>query len=253
MKNKLSKIIIFLIIIFINAFILESLLINLNGVLFPRLISIYGAIAVLIILGLAVRSKRKELIDIILPLVLNTGTILFFINNKAWPLNQIITATSLILLFFWIKDTLIPSPKKARFLLISIFYSLSLVDLSLFNFMNNFAVSPWIVLTLTIFINILCFYHLAYYKKIFPLFSWLFMVLLAILLIQAFIIISFVPINIFSKSGFLVLIFYLYWGILSQLTEEKISVNKIIEYLGISIFLFLIIISSSSWSFLNIR
>ena len=203
-----------------------------------------------------IRRKSLKMKKIILPFLLLFGIVFFLLFEPSGFLRQmvIIFGIAAFILFFVIYRRLpLERPKDPQNILVynGLFFLLNLTAFLdfwvIFSIYFNFGLPLWMGMIFILVAALALFYYLFWACGIFADYILPFTVLLGVVILEVFVSLSFWPVNFATKSIILILVFYLFSGLLILRAKKELTKKEIAEYLILFIIIFLIIIFTMNW------
>jgi hypothetical protein len=203
-----------------------------------------------------VRRKRLKMKKAILPIFLVFGAVFFVLFEPSSILRQIVIILSVLafILFFVIYRKIPlekPTSPNNKYIFDLLFFLLNLTAFLdfwvIFNIYSNFGLALWVGMILILIISVGLFYYLFWAGGIYSNYILTFTVLLGLVILEIFVTLSFWPVDFSTKSIILILIFYVFSGLLILRAQKEMTLSKVLEYIILFVVIFLIVILTMKW------
>lgn len=197
--------------------------------------------------------EKDALIKLVLPFFLFISTVAFiFFEANAIFIHLVIILSSFCFYLFFSRMKF-PLPKEDSVVVtyywldLILFLTAFLSYLLVHNLLFVKQIPIWVLMVLVVLVSYLLFHYVLWARskegRVVPLFSSLF----ALIVLEAFLIMTFWNVNPVPKSLMMIIVLYFYLGVLDLKLRGKLTGKKIIEYLLISIVASLFVIISVRW------
>ena len=203
-----------------------------------------------------VKRKRLKMKKAILPVFLIFGAIFFLLFEPSFLLRQIVIILSIsaFILFFVIYRKIPlekPNDSANKYVYDLLFFLLNLTAFLdywvIHSIYFNFNIPLWFGMILVLIVSVGLFYYLFWSSGIYSDYILTFTVLLGLVILEVFVNLSFWPVDFSTKSIILILVFYVFSGLLIIRAKKELNFRNVFEYLIIFIAIFLIIIFTMKW------
>jgi hypothetical protein len=202
------------------------------------------------------RRKRLKMKKMVLPLLILVGVTFFLLFEPTKFLRQVVIILSIAA--FWLFFTIyrkIPAEDLEEKELDGILnlltflctFSAFLDFWVIYNVYYAFALSLWVSMLMVLVVSFALFAYLFWATGIYAQFLLPFAILLGVTLLEIFLVLSFWPTDPATKSLILVLFFYTLLGLTVTRAKKELNRKKVLEYLVLFCFFFLLIILTMKW------
>ncbi|MFZ5392355.1 MAG: hypothetical protein ACOZAR_04170 [Patescibacteria group bacterium] len=122
-----------------------------------------------------------------------------------------------------------------------------LLFFSITNFSVSLQMPLWILMIIVVMVSFLIFYSVLWASGLERSYVMLYTVLLGLMMSEIFLVVSFWPVDPSAKSMVLVVVMYIFWGLLSSWLEKVMTTRVVIEYLAIGLTLMAVVLLTASW------
>ncbi len=187
---------------------------------------------------------RENVYKVLVPILFNISIFIFLYFSISFLLNQFIILLSSLLLFFVFLN-LEKEKIKFKFINATSFFSAFLFFFGMYSLIYSETVPYWLTLLFIVSFSSLFLYYKLKHIDAENNYRNLFLILFAIIITEVFLVSLFWPItSIFLKSLVLVVLYYLYWGILDMYLRSFMDKTNLIKYFSIFITIILLVMIS---------
>ncbi|MFA4931138.1 MAG: hypothetical protein WC570_04730 [Patescibacteria group bacterium] len=187
----------------------------------------------------------------ILPVLLSMGVLSFGFFMPITLFQQVVMVMGAICMYFLLlyvdqfpyKSFLVTRLNFSFVALVAAY----LLYFSIAHFSVSIALPLWILMVVVVFFSFAIFYSILWASGLDRSIVVLYTVLLGLLISEIFLVISFWPVDPSAKSIVLVVVMYIFWGLLSHWLEKIMSARIVAEYVLLGLVLMAAVLLTASW------